>query len=232
MTESRIPRVFRSGLLLLIALLFATWGCTYGGSQFERIACDESTPCPGDATCEAGLCVLPEVIEEEDDLQCPPNQQECSDRCIDTDFDRRHCGTCDNACNDGQICRDGQCESFCAPGTTRCDDQCINTLSDSSHCGACGSTCPDGQICRDGECADNCSLGGPDDDVYLRLCGDVCRDLLTDPDACGACDTQCSAPDNAVKLCLDGTCNFSCLPGLLNCGDRCIDPETTTCAVD
>ena len=233
MTQSWVSRVFRSGFLLLAVLLFSAMGCTYEASQFGRIACDQSQPCEGDAICEDGFCVVDADSGDGDleGLKCPEGQLECGDRCIDSQFDRSHCGECNRACQSQETCRDGDCQLFCGPGTQDCGDgTCTDIQSNSTHCGSCNSGCPGGQICRNGDCVDNCTSTEQSPTQRLQLCGDDCRDLDTDPMGCGNCATQCEAPAGAIAVCIDGECSFTCLPDLRNCGDRCINPEVTSCA--
>lgn len=63
-----------------------------------------------------------------EELVCPTGQAACGDACVQVDADPANCGTCGNACGDGEACRAGACTD-CA-----------------SACGA-GQTC-EGGVCR------------------------------------------------------------------------------------
>jgi hypothetical protein len=64
-----------------------------------------------------------------------------------------------------------------------------------------------------------CEVGGGSP---FRVCDGVCTNILTDRLRCGRCDREC-APD---ETCQNGSCVFTCSPGLVACRNRCIDPNT------
>lgn len=77
------------------------------------------------------------------EVLCPEaSETACSEVCVETDTDPRHCG--------------GMC--VCEDPTTDCSGLCVNTTIDPSHCGACDAACMDGRICRDSTCS--CPVGG------------------------------------------------------------------------
>jgi hypothetical protein len=43
---------------------------------------------------------------------CSSGQTRCDGSCIDTQSDSQHCGTCGNACNEGEPCSEGKCLSW------------------------------------------------------------------------------------------------------------------------
>lgn len=129
----------------------------------------------------------------------------CGDDCVDTDLDPAHCGGCDNACADDQICLDGQCAQLvCDPNTMV---PCYTGDPGTEDVGTCkgGS-----QVCNDlgtelGPCvgevvpaAENCDT--PDDEecdgvanqgCYLKNCAEI---LQAEP----------GSPDGDYMIDLDG----------------------------
>jgi len=83
--------------------------------------------------------------------------------CVDTQVDAAHCGVCDKACSNGEVCSAGQCGLECVGGTTKCGATCTNTANDPAHCGQCDNACPspanaDG-LCFNSTCASLCKQG-------------------------------------------------------------------------
>lgn len=138
---------------------------------------------------------------------------ECGGSCVDTDVDPTHCGGCDVACADGEVCGDGACGVYCAATLIACGGSCRDTQTDPSHCGGCDTACSGGQACEAGTCVTSCS-------DTLTDCGGSCRDAMTDRAHCGGCDMACSDGE----VCNDGACSLSCGGGLLNCSEVCRDP--------
>ncbi|MBX3273058.1 MAG: hypothetical protein KF729_22535 [Sandaracinaceae bacterium] len=102
------------------------------------------------------------------------------DLCVDTARDRRHCGGCGVACDDGEDCVAGTCRCGGTPdgedcagtvASTCCGSRCANLTTDAVHCGACRESCAlrgDGTRveCEEGACLCNdcrapsrCTLG-------------------------------------------------------------------------
>ncbi len=123
---------------------------------------------------------------------------------MDTDTDRNHCGTCDNACGAGEICDGaGQCALSCQGGLTECDGVCVDTDSDRLHCGDCSTTCDSGEVCSAGSCATSCQGA-------LVECGGTCIDPQSDHDYCGA-SGDCTGANAGLtcaadEACVSGTC--------------------------
>src|SRR5688500_7548990 len=66
---------------------------------------------------------------------CPgAGETQCGDDCVDTDNDPAHCGDCDNACADGEVCSSSICKASCTEGLTGCGGACIDTASNIEHC--------------------------------------------------------------------------------------------------
>lgn len=121
----------------------------------------------------------------------------------------------------------------CTDGDVECGGACVDLQSDPDHCGVCGQVCESAMACDRGECRDGCRNG-------REICDRFCVDLDADPDHCGgcgitcvpgvacvdeSCDGDCDALcDPARELC-DGT-SCTCRPGLVRCGDLCVDPMT------
>ncbi len=140
-------------------------------------------------------------------VPCTP----CGSQCVDVKSDSANCGSCGNACADGQVCRDGSCQSNCPSAESSCNGLCVDTQTDPANCGGCGISCAPGQACQAGGCLPNC--GAP-----LSLCDMACVDEATDPDHCGGCGVKCF-PDHAVAAaCVHSLCSYSqCLSGFADC---------------
>lgn len=78
--------------------------------------------------------------------------------CVDTTTSNNHCGKCDNECQDGSTCSDGQC--VCPNSAeTYCGGKCVNTQTNANHCNGCGKECPV-QTCTNGQCLQNVCCAG------------------------------------------------------------------------
>lgn len=160
--------------------------------------------------------------------------------------DRQHCGSCGNACDDGEVCSEGECALSCGGGTpTQCGDSCVNTSTNPAHCGDCGEACESGQVCADGQCEASCGGSTP------LLCGDRCVDPDTDRLHCGGCAGDVPPADDggvsdagiadagtadggtvpvggttcqAGEVCSGGTCQLSCGGDTpKRCGNSCVN---------
>lgn len=159
-------------------------------------ACD-----PGER-CRDGAC----------HLTCPSGLTECEDACRDLGTDLNHCGACFNACPEGQICQEGFCVTICPPEMTDCLGTCTALDRDPLNCGVCGNACGPGLVCAEGECRVTCPPG-------MVRCSGRCTDLSYDPEACGFCGIVCTAPENALPVCLDGVCDTACAPDREDCNE-------------
>jgi len=156
----------------------------------DNAACKTDEDCAGDLVCTDGQCV------------CPEGLTACGTACVDTNTDVAHCGACDNACEEGQVCDEGECK-IVAPGCTTDED------------------CEEGLVCREGECVEPEPECTTNEDCADRganfvcseegtcvcaegftLCGDACVDTNTDVAHCGACDNAC----DEGQTCVDGAC--------------------------
>lgn len=120
----------------------------------------------------------------------------CGGSCVDTMSDGNNCGSCDNRCGAGTMCRSGSCQMACPSGQTLCGTSCVDTRTSTAHCGVCNVACAMAQICQSGTCA--CPSG-------QTLCGGRCLDTQTDVFNCGACGNACPSGQN----CAGGVCRTS-----------------------
>lgn len=175
----------------------------------------DGTECGEGQVCDGGDCV------------CGEDFAECGDECVDIDADRNHCGECDNACADDQICSDGECEDSCPEGESICDEECVDQQTDLEHCGECAHACStdvdDAEVlCDEGECVVIC------DDEDDEVCDGECTDTSDDPEHCGACGDECITDvAGAEAICDDGECGEMCQAEDEEiCDDACVDTDT------
>lgn len=143
-------------------------------------------------------------------MTCGETQTACGEECVDLLDDPDHCGACDAACAEGQLCVGGMCAVECPAGQIVCGDRCVDVRSDPLHCGACDVACDEGLLCGDGMCGVTCGT--------LTLCTDeagseYCADLTTSRDDCGDCGLGCGPGE----VCVDALCEISCPIGQVPC---------------
>ena len=147
--------------------------------------------------------------EEEEPLECEGDDLLCEGACIDPNEDAAHCGGCGDACEDDEVCAEGECvfECDCDPvgevcdgeacvcreGLERCGDACVPLYNDPLNCGECGIDCDD-EVCSDFLCEPDCG--------DLEACGAACVDVELDPLNCGECGHECDGDE----LCVFGVC--------------------------
>ncbi len=103
---------------------------------------------------DTGLVDVPDTSLPEDvglTDSCPLGLMECDGECVPSSAE--HCGSCDNVCEEGEVCAGGQCVGECDDPLTRCGTLCVDLLWDPKHCGRCNNLCISG-ICAGGACAD------------------------------------------------------------------------------
>ena len=94
---------------------------------------------------------------------CPMGQSFCEGACVDTNASAEHCGECDQACENGEVCMAGSCEFDCAENLLACDGACIDPETNSDFCGASGACtgdeagepCAGSEACVEGQCLGN-----------------------------------------------------------------------------
>ena len=130
--------------------------------------------------------------------------------CHDTQSDPAHCGSCTNACAQGQACVLGVCsaaEVTCVAPLVACNGACVD-LTSTAHCGACETACVAGQSCTGGACA----CPGAE-----TACNGACVDTQTSVDHCGGCSLPCATGAS----CSAGKCG--CPMGQETCSGVCVD---------
>ena len=128
---------------------------------------------------------------------CHDGEVACGGSCYDLSLDPAHCGACDRACGDGEVCSVGACAASCLNGLGECDGRCVDFESDPAHCGGCTTACGTGENCAGGSCSSTCDP--------QTQCGDRCVDLQSDEHHCGACDVACPRG----QFCTSGACTQS-----------------------
>lgn len=203
------------------------------GATDCSVADGEGVSCGSGEACVDGACLT----------ACPSGQIACDGACINPLTDREHCGATDcsgegaelgEACESGQVCVMGACQTTCPSGQLVCNGKCIDPNVDPVYCGATdcnalptsGVDCASGQVCVMGVCEASCPPG-------QLACGaagsEQCVDPLRDREYCGA--TDCAGGETgeaceAGEVCSNGSCVTSCPTGELECGGKCVDPTT------
>lgn len=151
---------------------------------------------------------------------CPAGELLCGDACSPVKLDPAHCGSCDVACAEGEVCSDGACGVACGTGATKCElggkSLCVDTALDPKNCGACGVACAAGELCSMGTCGVACAGGTTE-------CGGACTKTAFDPKNCGACGQACFAGAFSVGYCVDGACGTQCVTGRGDCNANVAD---------
>lgn len=166
---------------------------------------------------------------------CPMQRMACpgSDGnaiCTDVQSDAAHCGGCDVACAQGQMCVQGQCRDYCPAPFQSCADRagkalCRDVRNDVDNCGACGTVCPGGQLCAHGRCNLHCAPPQTLCPSSASPAGGICANLQSDNLHCGSCDLIC--PGNLV--CVQGRCgpcSHTSIPGAVMLLDFAAKPTS------
>ncbi|MET0341542.1 MAG: hypothetical protein ABW252_11125 [Polyangiales bacterium] len=213
-------------------------GGTCVNPQTDRGFCGASADCQGSndgnvcangQVCSAGVCAV----------TCPGAQVDCNGTCVDPQTDRAYCGATGDcqgsnngdACPAGQVCSSGSCAFSCPALQIECGGTCIDPATDRGFCGATGdcslanngNVCASGEVCSGGVCALSCAGN-------QIICGGACVNPLTDRGYCGATgDCLLSHIGSACadgEVCGAGVCAVSCPGTQIECGGRCVDPDT------
>ena len=160
---------------------------------------------------------------------CQSPAKVCGGTCVDVETDNANCGSCGNACAEGEVCAGGSCGTTCGPDLTRCtvtgrSDYCADTNVDPANCGSCGNACtaPTNEVgtCAGGTCSHVCQGGFADCDAAADGCE---TDVENDPANCGACGHVCPAGPGQVGTCTQGVCGSACAPGYADCNNAPFD---------
>ena len=198
-------------------------------SQAHCGACDNA--CKDNETCILSSC------------KCNAGGKCGSDVCTDNSENHDHCGgkgDCNSAdidsenyqgliCAEKEICQNSAC--VCDEHKyALCNGSCIDPKTDIAFCGAeagckhyedCNQI--QGASCMDGRCT--C----PEGTVKMKAADGAfkCFDTQNDPTCCGGNEGD-TCHNCGNMLCVSGTCKATtCNPGLINCQNRCLNPETS-----
>ncbi len=165
-----------------------------------------------DQTCPYGYlicgdgdeCLNPDELNLSACDKCKKGYEDCnedmSDGCeANLKSSRLDCGTCGNACADGNSCRGGKCQKGCQSNEFLCDGACLNRqiyhLADScEECQAFYGDC-------NGDVKDGCETN-----------------LKTDSENCGVCGNACP-PESE---CAGGKCVETCDETEQRCDEACV----------
>lgn len=136
---------------------FSTTGNTYGIAVDDRFIYWTNA-----STATINRMAKPLEPDLDTNLLCRTDHADCNDDPDDdcetnTDNDASHCGGCNIACANNEVCNAGTCGPVqCPPGFSDCDNDPSNGCeanldNDTNHCGACNSPCLSG-FCRDQLC--------------------------------------------------------------------------------
>ncbi len=195
---------------LIISLLLAGFSSVFTGCGDDASRLDLLT----DANLsDAGDTSLADVGWVQDQDVCSVDEHFFpGDGCVDVTTDHAHCGGCSAACEQGQVCVEGECTYSCSPGQNICGDQCANLAKDPEHCGECDNECDRGYWCEEGICVLSCPSG-------QTACNGQCVDTEIDLRHCGACDAACAQG----QVCVASECTYDCSVGLIACGNQCVN---------
>ncbi len=172
--------------------------------------------CPPGETCNNGLCEGTKVIT------CKEGKTKCGQDCAVLSANAKHCGACDNACADGEVCMLGECKKFCGIGYENCNGGCVQLKNTGDHCGRCGNDCQDKKVCSNSTCEESCPAN-------QKACGNSCVDVRTDAFHCGDCFKACGKD----LICNGGVCekdSFSGTPSSFSITLKAGDLTLATCS--
>ena len=198
------------------AVLLASAGCSDDSAKGVALNCETGLVVCGnqccDGTCENGVC-KPNGSSGEKDV-CPKGLSECRGACVDYKASHNNCGSCGNACDDNEVCVEGDCKpNACPTGMEICNGACINKKIDAENCGACGNVCGGNAYCADSAC--QCPQGYSDCDHNMA-------------NGCEAATLKCdSLCDDASQVKCDG--GACCDNASECCGSACCGEGTTCC---
>ena len=168
-------------------------------------------PCGVNFQCTDGLCAH--------QLQCVGGTEQCTiiprsplgpiAGCVDTKYNKQHCGGCNIPCGGNDVCENGVCvkAKICdKPAQEFCRGTCMDQSSfksDVNNCGRCGIVCNQG-ACVNGRCeATGCPTGTTRCGFDPTTNRPICVDTNSDPKHCGGCIGDTCA---AGASCNNGVC--------------------------
>lgn len=131
---------------------------------------------------------------------CLGTQSLCASGCVNFDNDAANCGSCGNACTNGQLCVNRVCSAPAQCSVSQ-DPACTGT----TYCNLTTQMCAPGCDGRSGQCPTNavcdisihaCSCNAPN-----RMCGNVCAECPSHPQATGF---ACSNGSCVISSCRTG----------------------------
>lgn len=203
---------FKFGIhLACLAIVFLCFSC---GMPTEEPC--KGVSCPPGQTCNNGVCEGSKVVT------CKEGKTKCGQDCAVLQANAKHCGACDNACANGEVCMLGECKKFCGIGYENCNGACAQLKKAGDHCGRCGNDCQDKKVCSDGSCQDSCPNN-------QKACGNTCVDVRTDAFHCGECFKACGQD----LICNGGVCekdSFSGTPSSFSIQLKAGELNLATCS--
>lgn len=213
------------------SLLAAGCDCSLDASAIDDLPrCETPADCPSPYDrCVEGYC---QRAETDAGAACGPDQtpvgsgcactdQElaaCGASCVRTNSDPAHCGGCDHACDEGQVCQGGECRERCDGGLTPCEGACVDLQHDRLFCGDCDTRCQGEQVCVQGSCG-FCSSAAECDDGLDCTVDDCVDQACTNEIVPG----QCIDGGTCVAAGLPCTADRVCAP----CAGGCVVPPTS-----
>jgi hypothetical protein len=204
---------------------------------FDASGNSDSQEAQADGNIEDGSVETAGPECQQDACSCSDGLVLCGGKCVDTNTNRSHCGTCDNTCVTSAVTL--ACGNY-VPGTCDCagkNTRCGATGGGASLCdtttGLCvcgGTSCGRAETClSDGSGNTVCSCDGAAACSQGSTCclGSGCVDLTEDANHCGACGNVCATQSycqagacrcrnkNGCAAGGTGTCTSD---GLCNCG--------------
>ena len=201
-----------------VTVLLASAGCSDDSAKGVALNCETGLVVCGnqccDGTCENGVCKTNGGGSGDEDGICPKGLSECRGACVDYKASHNNCGSCGNACDDNEVCVEGDCKpNACPTGMEICNGACINKKIDAENCGACGNVCGGNAYCADSAC--QCPQGYSDCDHNMA-------------NGCEAATLKCdSLCDDASQVKCDG--GACCDNASECCGSACCGEGTTCC---
>ncbi|MBR59025.1 MAG: hypothetical protein CMH54_13535 [Myxococcales bacterium] len=213
----------------------STFACNSDSGECEEAnvedgtACDSDEPCTVDATCVEGACTGGSPKDCDDTNPCT------TDSCVSETGDCEHVAldngtdcTGGDACLEGGVCWDGECQDAtpveCPDDGNPCTliacdaGECVtSSVEDAEPCDD-GNACTDGESCLGGDCVatttEDCSDGN---DCTQDSCDPVTAECTHDADILDDVDCEDGNQCTVADACLSGFC----VPGnAINCDDN------------